>query len=75
MTFDVKVGLVTDRRELVGRKTDMHFYDTMALRTGQMMMVATATDTVVMRAIGKIDTIQQTRVDEHLQRAVEGGPP
>lgn len=75
MTFNVKVGPVTDRRELVRRKTDIHFYDTMALRTGQMMMMATATDTVVMRAIGKINTIQQTRVDKHLQRAVEGGTP
>ena len=58
VTFDGKVGLVTDGFELIDGKADIHLDDAVALSAGQVMMVIVSTETVVMATIGKLNAIQ-----------------
>lgn len=71
MTFDIKISLVTDCRELIDGETNVHLYNPVALRAGQVMMVVVTADTVVMRPISKLDAIQQTHIDQLLHGAVD----
>ena len=64
MAFDFKVCLVTDGSELVNGEADIYVYDAVTLCAGQVMVMIVATDAVVMRSIGKLDTIQQAHTDE-----------
>lgn len=66
MTFNIKMRLRTNSPDLLNGQTDINFYDTMALRTGQVMMVRTTTDPVVVTSITELDTIQQTYIHQHL---------
>ena len=74
MPLDVEVCLVTDSRERIDRNAHIDLYDAMALRAGQMVMMAITADAVVVRAIGKLDTIQQAYIDQHLHRAIDSCP-
>ena len=71
MAFNVEVCLITDSLERIKGNTDIDLYNAVALRAGQVMVVAIAADAVVMRAIGKLDTIQQAHTDQHLHRAID----
>jgi hypothetical protein len=71
--FDGKIGLLADRGNVLKRQAEMNFNDPMALRTGQVMVVDTSTDTIVMGPIGEFDTIEQVRLNEHFNRAVDRG--
>ena len=76
VAFNVKVRLVTNSCELINRKTYIYFHDAMTANTGQVMvMMIGATNSIVMAAIGKLDTIEQTRVDHHLPRTIDRCPP
>jgi len=72
MTFNGKFRLVCDGSKLVVGKTDIHFDHTMAYRTGQVMMMLVTADAVVVCAIGKFDTIQDTHISEFLHGAEDG---
>ncbi len=73
MAFNIKMGLVSNGYELIHGKTNIHLYNPVALCTGQMMMVTITADTVVMCPIGKLNTVQQTHIDQFLYRAVDRG--
>src|SRR5437588_10933709 len=74
--FNVKVRLVANSCELINRKTYIYFHYAMRANTGQVMvMMIGATNSIVMAGIGKRDQFEQTRVDQHLQRADERYPP
>jgi hypothetical protein len=74
MPFNIEVCLIANSRERIDRNADIDLYDAMAPGAGQVVMMAIAADTVVMGAIGKLDTIQQAHIDQHLHRAVDGCP-
>ena len=74
MTFNSKFRLVCDGSKLVVGKADIHFDHTMARRAGQVMMMLVAADAVVMRAIGKFDTIQDAHISEFLHGTEDGCP-
>jgi hypothetical protein len=71
MTFNIKVSLGADDPDLLNRQTDINLYDTMALRTGQVMMMRTTADSVVMGPIPKLNTIQETHIHQHLDRTID----
>lgn len=73
MTFNIKMGLIANGYELIHGKTNIHLYNPVAPCTGQMMMMTVTADTVVMRPVGKLDTVQQTHIDQFLYRAVDRG--
>jgi hypothetical protein len=68
VSFDLKVCLITDGSELVNREADIYIYDAVALCAGQMMVMTIATNTVVVRSVGKLDAIQYTHTDELFHR-------
>jgi hypothetical protein len=74
VSFNIKVRLVTNGGQLIDGQTDIDLYDAMALRAGQVMMMAVTADAVVVRAISKLDAVQQAHIDQHLYRAVHGCP-
>jgi hypothetical protein len=73
MSFDRKMGLLADRGHVLRRQTEIDFNNPMTLCTGQMMVVCTSTDTIVMSSIGEFDTVEQARLNEHFNRAVDRG--
>jgi len=58
MTFNIKVSLGADGPDLLNWQADINFYDAMALCTGQVMMMRTTADPVVMGPIPELNTIQ-----------------
>src|SRR5438270_8096746 len=76
VAFNVKVRLITNSCELINRKTYIYFYNAMTAYTGQVMvMTIGATNSVVMAAVGKLNTIEQTCVDQHFDRTIDRRPP
>lgn len=73
MTFNVKVCLVADSLELVDRQADIDLYDAVALCAGEVMVMRATTDAIVMRAVRKLNTIQQSHVHQHLNRTIDSG--
>ena len=71
MTFNIEVSLGADGSDLLNWQADINFYDAMALRTGQVMMVCTAADAIVMSPISELNTIQEAHIHEHLDRAID----
>jgi hypothetical protein len=71
MTFDVKVRLGTDDSDLLSWQANINFDDAMTLRTGQVMMMRTAADPIVMRSIAELNTIQEAHIHQHLDRAID----
>jgi len=67
------MGLLADCGKVLKRQTEIDFDDAMTLCTGQVMVVGTSTDTIVVGPIGEFDTIKQTRLNEHFNRAVDRG--
>ena len=72
--LNVEVCHITDSRKRIDRNANIDLYDAVASGAGQVVMMAITADTVVMCAIGKLDAIQQAHIDQHLHRAVNGGP-
>ena len=68
MAFDLKVCLIANSSELVNGEADIYVYYAVTLCAGQVMVVTIATDTVVMRSVGKLDAIQYTHTDEFFHR-------
>lgn len=75
MSFDGKICLVADGRKLIFWQADVHLFDAVAVRAGEMMMVAISTDAIVVRAVGELNAIQQTHADQLLDSAVDRGAP
>lgn len=57
MTFNREIGLLPNRCELIFGQADFHLDDTMTACAGQVMVMAAAADAVVVRAIGKFNTV------------------
>jgi hypothetical protein len=66
VALNIKFRLVANSYELIYREADIHLYNPVALCTGQVMMVIITADTIVMRPIGKLNTIQQTHSNQLL---------
>src|SRR2546421_9856392 len=76
VALNIKVRLVTNSCELINKKTHIYFHYAMTANTGPVMvMMIRATNSLVMAAIGKLDTIEQTRADPHLHRTTDRHPP
>ena len=73
VSFDSKICLVANGGKLSFGQTDVHLFDAVAARAGEVMMVAISTDAVVMGAVGELNTIQQPHADQLLDRAVDCG--
>lgn len=58
MPFNFKVGLMAKGGKLSRGQAKVYLYDFVAARTCQMMMMCTPADTIVMRPIGELNTIQ-----------------
>jgi hypothetical protein len=75
MPFNDKVCLAPYRRELICGQADIDIHDAMALRTGEMVMVlAPATDSIVMRPVSKLDAGEQFRVHQVFHRTIDRRP-
>jgi len=61
-----EVLLALDRGKLVCGETDIHLDHTVALGTGQVMVVVVATDAVVVGTIRELDAIEQACIHQHL---------
>jgi hypothetical protein len=57
VAFDLKVCLIANSSELVNGEADIYVYNAVTLCAGQVMVMIIATDTVVMRSVGKLDAI------------------
>src|SRR6516164_8637888 len=66
MALNIEFSFFTYVFELIHRKTNIHLYNAVALSTGQMMMMIITADTIMMRSIGKLNTVQQTHTNELL---------
>jgi hypothetical protein len=71
MTLDCEIGLFADGGELIDGQANIHLDYTVTLRAGQVMVMGTPTNTIVMRAVGKLNAIQQTHAKKHLNRAID----
>ena len=56
--FDFETEALPNTSQLISRKANVDFHNTMAVLTRQMMMMRATTDAIVMCAISKIDTIK-----------------
>src|SRR5579871_5206214 len=74
MTFNVKFRLTTNSINLLNGQADINLNDTMALCTGQMMMMGTAADTIMMSTIRELNTVQQPHIHQHLHRTIDRCP-
>jgi len=66
VAFNIKFGLIANGYELIHRKTDIYFYNQVALGTSQMMMVIIPANTIMMCPVSKLYTIQQTHSNQLL---------
>ena len=71
VTLDGEIGLFADGGKLIDGQANIHLDHQMTLRAGQMMVMNAPTNTVVMRAIGELNAIEQTQTKKHLNRAVD----
>lgn len=72
--FDREVSEGAESGELFGGQADIHVNHAMAGGAGQVMVVAVAAaDTIAVRAVGKIDAIEQAGVDQHFDGAIDRG--
>jgi hypothetical protein len=70
MTLNGKIRRGRDGAERISWQADLNLYDPVALSTRQMMMVRrAATDTIAANAISELDTIQQSLIEEGVDRA------
>ena len=75
MPLDDKISRISNRGDLIGWKADVDINNAMALRTREMMMMlAIAAHTVVMRAIGELDTCEQFHIDQLFDRSINCSP-
>ena len=58
MPFNFKVGLMAKGGKLSRGQAKIYLYDFVAARTRQVVMVCPPADTIVMRPICELDTIQ-----------------
>jgi hypothetical protein len=75
MTLDCEIGLFADRGKLIDGQADIYLDHPVTLRAGQVMMMGTPTNTIMMRAIGKFNALQQTRAEKHLNCAIDSRAP
>ncbi len=74
MPFNDKVRLIPNGRELLCGEADLDIDDAMALRAGQMVVVlAVATDTVMVRPVRELDPGEQSSIHELFHRTVDRG--
>jgi hypothetical protein len=74
MPLNDKVCLVPNGHKLISGETDIDIDDAMALGAGQMVVVlAAATDTVVMGPVGKLDPGEQSHIHQLFHPTVDRG--
>jgi len=74
VSLDSKIGLHSNRGELIFRQAHLDLDDAVTARAGQMMVMASSAYAVVMRAIGKFNAVQQPHRDKHFYRSVDRSP-
>jgi hypothetical protein len=71
--LDGEVCLFAEFGELLGGDANIDIDHAMATGAGQMVVVlVSATDAIAVCAIGELDAIEQTSVDQHLNRTIDG---
>lgn len=75
MAFDDKIRLGTDQGDLLRRQANVDIYHTVALHTGQMVVMALPTGAVFMAPICKINPVQQAQANQHLNCAEDRRAP
>lgn len=74
MALNGKTCLLTNGMKLLGGQADLYLNHSMALGTGQMVVMASPTDAVMVGSVCELDAIEQTCIDKNLYRAINGGP-
>ena len=69
VTFNEKIGLLTDLFELFTGDTYVDIHHPVALDAGEVMVVVISTGTVGMAPVWKIDAVEQARTHQHFNRA------
>jgi len=73
VALDGEVCLLVEFGELLGGNADINIDHTMATGAGQMVMVfISSADAIAVCAIGELDAIEQTGVDQHLNGTIDG---
>lgn len=75
MALDGEVRFLGEGGELLGRNAHIDSDHAVAGDAGQVVVVGISADPIAMRSIGKLDAVQQTGVDQHFYRAVDGCTP
>jgi hypothetical protein len=71
VTLDCEIGLFANSDELIDGQANIYFDHTVTLRAGQVVVMGSPTNTVMMCAIGELNTIQQTHAKKHLNCPVD----
>ncbi len=74
MSFDHKIRLAAYRGKLLQRRAYVNIHHPVALHTSNVMMMSIPANPVVMASIGKINAVQQSLVDQHLDSPKYRGP-
>ena len=74
MALNDKIRLNPNVRKLIGGETYIDIDDAMALRAGEVVVVlASTTDTVVMRPIRKLNPGKQSHIHQLFDRTIDRG--
>lgn len=76
MPLNREIRLLTERGELFGGNADINIDHAVTGSAGQVMvMFVSAADPVAVRAIGKLDAVEQASIDQHFHRTIDGCAP
>jgi hypothetical protein len=75
VTLDCEIGLFANSGKLIDGQANIHLDHPVTLRAGQVVVMRTPTNTIMMRAIGELNTIQQTHTKKRLDCAVDSCTP
>jgi hypothetical protein len=75
MSFDLKTGLFPYLNQLVIRNANLHIHYAVTFPAREVMVVLIPAGPVSMAPIRKIDPVQQSHVDKHLNRPEDSRAP
>lgn len=74
VTLNCKIGLFADGGKLIDGQANINLDHQVTLRAGQVVVMSTPTNTIMMRAIGELNAIQQPQAKKRLNRAIDSCP-
>jgi hypothetical protein len=75
MPFDLKIGAFPDPDQLIIRNANIHIHHAVTFPAGEVVMVFLSAGPVGMASIRKFDPVQQTHIDQHLNRPENSRSP